>query len=591
MHRDFKKILADFLKIFKDEGYKKFDNFIQSYRFNVTRSYSSQITRECLNGTCEAFQWVEPFIKYLREDDTGKYYKVRALTATTSMNNNDYSREERIEKSARTLTYRPLNINHDYSRWLPFPDNRVDWAEYEDNAVECIIRISNEQRIIQNKIENGEIVNPSIEARPIGGNYVGDRYVPEAWNFTGMALLEKDKTIPGVPSTYGIEPLFLNEGMAERLVESLSVENNGEEGELKETDKPIRKAGDVISLPDRDPTQDNTYLEEHFSIQGLSTCGQCKFFEALTNTTTKTPSATGDGVKTDAFVTTSKGNFGLGVGVCKVASEILKREIFVKYTDWGCSDGRPRDTPNIDNRTTRTNFHEEIEVKAMEALYNKKLEEKEGKILEKDHQIMVEKHEKAELRAEISQLQEKLSKHEQEKNSLDQRLTSLISDKQELREEADKLKDDLSDKVVKIRGLDEDKTYYMQQTERLREQVNEEKLNVGKYKTEAERFLVEKNDAVIKASTSQQQAANDRDAKIRILEENSLLNERLADTQRKISDITDQHAKTAKENLQNVLENQKLREELRTLKDELSSSHRLINDMKKKIDKKYVVKL
>ncbi|HUW44760.1 MAG TPA: hypothetical protein VMW50_03100 [Dehalococcoidia bacterium] len=248
IHVDFKRILTDFLSLFGEAGRRKYDDFIKQYSLDATKSYASQLTRECLNGICESFQWATPLIQYLKKDEEAKYYKVRALTATLSMNANDYSDLEEIERSARTLTWRPLNLNHDPRQMLPFPQNRVDWAEYEDLAVEAIIRIDNEQADIQDKLDNGDIVNPSIEGEPRGGYRTEDgRNVPKWYNFTCLALLEKNASLPGVPTTIGFEPLFLNEALGHSLVESLSMEqekekntmSNQEEVELEEATEYI----------------------------------------------------------------------------------------------------------------------------------------------------------------------------------------------------------------------------------------------------------------------------------------------------------------------------------------------------------------
>jgi len=236
IHTDFKRILTDFLSLFGgDIGRRKYDDFIRQYGLDATKSYASQLTRECINGICESFQWAKPLIQYLKKDAEAKYFKVRALTATLSMNANDYSDLEEIERSARTLTWRPLNLNHDPRQMLPFPQNRVDWAEYEDKAVEAIIRIDNDQADIQDKLENGEIVNPSIEGEPRGGYRTEDgRNVPKWYNFTALALLEKDATLPGVPTTIGFEPLFLNESLGHKLVASLSMERTTSEDTMSE---------------------------------------------------------------------------------------------------------------------------------------------------------------------------------------------------------------------------------------------------------------------------------------------------------------------------------------------------------------------
>jgi len=245
VHADFVKVLSDFIRIFGDvKGRLKFDDMVSSYGLDIEKPYSNQAQlKECWGGICEAYNWARPLIKYLREDNEAKYWKVRALAAVVSMNKADYTNIEELERSARTLTWRPLNLNHDHNRRLPFPESRVDWAEFEDNAVECIIRIHNSQTDVQRAIEEGDIVNPSIEGEPRGGYRTKDgRKVPFWYNFTELALLEKGVTLPGVPATYGFEPLIFNESLGRSLAESLSMERDIEkETEMSQTEKGIKE--------------------------------------------------------------------------------------------------------------------------------------------------------------------------------------------------------------------------------------------------------------------------------------------------------------------------------------------------------------
>lgn len=247
IHADFVKVLSDFIRIFGDVvGRQKFDDMVVSYGLNVEKPYSNQAQlKECWGSVCEAYNWAKPLIRYLKEDAEAKYWKVRALTANVSMSASraDYRDLTELERSARTLTWRPLNLNHDPSKFLPFPENRVDWAEYEDSAVECIIRIHNSQVEVQRAIENGDIVNPSIEGEPRGGYRTKDgRKVPKWYNFTALALLEKGVTLPGVPATYGFEPLVFNESLGRSLAESLSVERDTEEEpEMSQDEKGIKE--------------------------------------------------------------------------------------------------------------------------------------------------------------------------------------------------------------------------------------------------------------------------------------------------------------------------------------------------------------
>ena len=198
-HADFIQFYDDFINLYGDEkGETTYRAMLAAYGLDETQSYSSQLTRECLNGVCEAFQWTKPLIQYLRGDKEAKYYKVRALTATLSANKNDYRDIVELEKSARTMAGRVININHDHSRTLPYPDNKVVWAEYEDKAVEAVIKIHNNQKDIQDKLDKGDIVNPSIEGDPLGGYTTPEGTRAPVWyNFTALALLEKTKHSQG----------------------------------------------------------------------------------------------------------------------------------------------------------------------------------------------------------------------------------------------------------------------------------------------------------------------------------------------------------------------------------------------------------
>ena len=209
------------------------------YGLNISKPYSNQVQLyECLGGLCEAFRWTTPLMQYYKSDESAKFYKTKALTVNISMNKKDYTDLEQFKDAAPTLTWRPLNMNHDHKKFLPFPEARVDWAAYEDQAVECIIRIPNELKSIQAAIESGDIMHVSIEGEPRGAS--GN--APEYYNFTALALLEKDVTLPGDPLTY-LEPLFMRESMARSLVESLEIDREKDirKREVKEMTENLKE--------------------------------------------------------------------------------------------------------------------------------------------------------------------------------------------------------------------------------------------------------------------------------------------------------------------------------------------------------------
>ena len=579
-HTDFKKILRDFVDLLgKKKGKKKYDEWLQAYRLDPTKSYSSQITRECLDGICESFQWAKPMIQFLKEDEGGKFYKVRALTATVSMNNNDYSGQDtffdisRLERSARTLIYRPLNINHDHSRRLPFPENRVDWAEHEDNTVEAIIRIDNSQRGVQRQIESGDIVNPSIEAIPRGGKRIDGRFVPDMWNFTELALLEKDETLPGVPTTFGIEPLFLNEGMAERLVESLSMEiEEKEENNMSET--PTEEC-----TTHKAATKEE--LKEYWGINNLTVCGQCKFFEMQAPVNTRTPAVTG--AESDAFNTSSVG-LGLGVGVCHVLENLRGTNFHVKMGDWACSDGRPREDPILVNRGTQNvDSHESLD----EVKTSAELIEEKRKNADKTEELAKAERDKQTLREDKSKLAHELidsraNEEKQAKTISEQqsKIARLEVDRSTLREDNDKLKDSQAEYTVELERKDKDIVYFKEQADRYKEDSEETKKELVDSKAKLTLSYEKLNDETEKRASNAQSLRNAEEAKARLQTEISELHIKISEMTRQISDYAQNNSDLAKARIKDTEEVTSMRKERDELEETLRDTRRELNKAK-----------
>ena len=59
-----------------------------------------------------------------------KVWNVRALSVTITGNKREYTREE-LQLGARSLSFRPLNINHDQSQILPYPQNQTLEMEFD----------------------------------------------------------------------------------------------------------------------------------------------------------------------------------------------------------------------------------------------------------------------------------------------------------------------------------------------------------------------------------------------------------------------------------------------------------------------------
>lgn len=176
-HPSFEKIFQMFIGRYgRERGEHYYYAWLKRLELNETKPYGDQVM--------EAFRWA----KYQGDE----YYYCLAAFPIESMNKNIYTEEELI-RAARTLIGKPVNLNHE----TPLKGVEIVDAEYEDGAVECILKITNEK--IRRMIDDGKVHHVSIEAsyreaEPANG------IKPKGLVFTGLALLEKD-VLPGVPLT------------------------------------------------------------------------------------------------------------------------------------------------------------------------------------------------------------------------------------------------------------------------------------------------------------------------------------------------------------------------------------------------------
>ena len=202
MHPHFQRILDLFNKRYGEEGQNKFDYFVANHYLNTSLPYDPRAQFH------ESFKWAKPYLYKLREDKDAKYYAINCINAIVSMNKNDYTDWDQMMKAGESMQYRPVNVNHDHSKWLPYPRTRLDYAKAEDYAVEGILRVDNRESRLQKQIEHDPsipekewISHPSIEGRPnLGGRETG-------YHFMGIALLEKGHQLPGDPLS-GINPII-----------------------------------------------------------------------------------------------------------------------------------------------------------------------------------------------------------------------------------------------------------------------------------------------------------------------------------------------------------------------------------------------
>ena len=124
------------------------------------------------------------------------------------------------------------------------------------------MRVDNQDSWLQKKLDNGEIMHPSIEGRPhpISGRY----------HFTGLALLEKGVELPGMPTTQ-IVPLVFNESVGKSICEfkggKMVCECETKTSEVKNNLKTsIIKEAIKEALLEQQPRTDAERAKAHFNI-------------------------------------------------------------------------------------------------------------------------------------------------------------------------------------------------------------------------------------------------------------------------------------------------------------------------------------
>ena len=138
-------------------------------------------------------------LEYLGEDrevEGAKIWSVEAIHVTTTKNNRKFTREE-LHLAGRSLAFRPLNINHEEDRQLPFPENATLNMDFNPVTMAVEGRFRVKERNINAMIETGLISTVSIEQIPTQGESCNEIVCEQhGVAFIGMALLE-NHVMPG----------------------------------------------------------------------------------------------------------------------------------------------------------------------------------------------------------------------------------------------------------------------------------------------------------------------------------------------------------------------------------------------------------
>ncbi len=142
---------------------------------------------------------MEVNFEYLGEDrdyPDAKTWKVEAIHVTTTRNQRKFTQAE-LEAAGRSLSFRPLNINHDANRQLSFPENATLFMEFDPSNMAVVGKFRVQDPAVNAMIESGRINMVSIEQIPTKGEDCNEILCEQhGVAFIGMALLESD-VVPG----------------------------------------------------------------------------------------------------------------------------------------------------------------------------------------------------------------------------------------------------------------------------------------------------------------------------------------------------------------------------------------------------------
>lgn len=159
----------------------------------------------------ESFRW-QPEVSVYHEAENwaapqgsrpgGRWYRGRAITATITKNDVRYAETE-LKDAASSLRVRPTNLDHRnksrLARALPFPENQVVDANFEDQGVEYLAYVVDSG--FHELYDAGHIKHTSIEARALNRT-PGSRIAnPVRIAFTELAFVTDAAPPPGDSAT------------------------------------------------------------------------------------------------------------------------------------------------------------------------------------------------------------------------------------------------------------------------------------------------------------------------------------------------------------------------------------------------------
>lgn len=576
LHPSFLRILRMFMNRYGEMGREKFDTFVRRNGLDPARDYNPRVQLS------EAFTWAEPYIRYMKSDKGARYYAVRALHAIVSMNNNNYTDPDHMDAAAMSMNYRPLNINHDHDRWVPYPRTRVDYSKAEDMCVECILRVDNRDEYLQKQLDHDPSIpekewinHPSIEGRPLAGGK------DEGYHFTALALLEKGYQLPGDPLTE-IVPIIL-EGV-----------QGGEVCMMVDGEKVCLECEDTLTEAAR---TDAERAMSHFNISAedwakLSPEQKADYIKKLPprGSAQETIPEEGNTIEKEL----KQGEINQGGAACPNCGHVVNLDGIKLPSEIECPNcgtsmtARPektvessaRETVNT-SETSNKLMTTEVDTLEQQAEDNTKIAELTNELVMKEKRITTLTNQLSEAKADLDEAIEGLADKTREAARVDEfkartgELTEDIIERdstiKEHQKKIEELENVIQSKVVRI--------------DRLNKELSELKDAFESLKSENEGVRVERNDLSVKARASEEKALNETRERSRIQSENAKLLDDKRKLTQEISALSEKIANSAKKNLAQEEEigklQEKVRETERLYKEKLEHSQKIIEEAKK----------
>jgi len=264
MHPDFQKILKQFKDRYGDEeGEDLFYAWLNKRKLDDTKPYSTQAQLK------ESFQWAKPLFSLFKKDKEAKYYKVEAGFPVNSMNNNIYTEDELL-RATSSLPGKHVDLNHNINNKIEGVE--IVAANYEDGAVETILKILNDAKLPNGKlvidaIDSKEIDHVSIEADCKGAYERSDGYEVVGLQFTGLALLDQE-ALPGIPLTRLMPLESIRESIFDEVKKITEKTGDGKEEvkEAKDEETEDTKNEQIAKLNEKLAEKDKTLAEKDETI-------------------------------------------------------------------------------------------------------------------------------------------------------------------------------------------------------------------------------------------------------------------------------------------------------------------------------------